>query len=134
MIRLQGQAPGGGVSVNGIQFQCDDNGVLELPDGNEAAASVLCESHGFTKIDMATAPAAAAASKPSADPIDLRAAGEPEAPKQPEGERPNGEQIDPMTATREQLKAWLSERKVEFVANTPTEKLRKLVVDALIVG
>lgn len=129
MIRLQGQSPGGGVSVMGVQFQCDAHGVLELPDGNDMAAAVLCESHGFTKIEAATAlPASVKASEPidlrqgSADPVDEKA------PPQTAGD------IDPQTAGRDQLKEWLGERKIEFAANTPTEKLRKMVVEAMIAG
>lgn len=119
--------PGGGVSVNGIEFRCGPNGELTIPEGNQNIVSLLTETHGFRH--------ATPEEQTKARNIDLQ----PEqrqrlvpTPKQPPEPAAKAlEPIDPETAERPEMFAWCKEHGVEVARNITTDKLRDVIKDVI---
>lgn len=105
MIKIKGPTPNGEVSHAGIRFKADHRGVLEIAEGNEAIARLLCETHGFVpfKEEAQAAAAAPAAPTKTADAISVDA------------------------ASREELKTFLRAAGVEFAGNASNDSLRDMV-------
>lgn len=90
---LKGPTPGGGVSVGGIEFKCDDRGVLDVADANATMISVLKETHGFVEYKP----------EPVAEPV----------PKQPEPKKTLVVTDDPPPPPAADPKALLTDEDIE---------------------
>lgn len=111
-MRLKGPTPNGQVSHQGMTFQCDQDGVLDIPDANAEFAQLLVDSFGFTRVP-------AALIDKLARPAGLTKTDAPAAP------------IDPATATRDAMKEWLDARGVAYPGNISNERLREIVAQEL---